>query len=66
MTMGLLAPGFLLGALAIGLPVYLHLLRRHSANRVLARGTRVNVRVATGRFVKFQQAAVAAICYRRE
>jgi hypothetical protein len=29
--MGLLAPGFLLGALAIGLPLYLHLLRRHAS-----------------------------------
>ena len=32
--MGLLAPGFLLGALAIGLPLYLHLLRRHSTTPV--------------------------------
>jgi hypothetical protein len=28
--MGLFAPWFLAGAAAIGLPVYLHLLRRHS------------------------------------
>ncbi|HUN25079.1 MAG TPA: BatA domain-containing protein [Steroidobacteraceae bacterium] len=28
--MGFLAPGFLLGALAVGLPLYLHLLRRQS------------------------------------
>jgi hypothetical protein len=29
--MGFLAPGFLVGALAIGLPIYLHLLRRHAS-----------------------------------
>ncbi len=29
--MGFLAPGFLIGALAVGLPIYLHLLRRHSS-----------------------------------
>jgi hypothetical protein len=29
--MGFLAPGFLLGALAVGLPIYLHLLRRHGS-----------------------------------
>ena len=29
--MGFLAPGFLLGALAVGLPIYLHLLRRHAS-----------------------------------
>jgi hypothetical protein len=29
--MGVLAPGFLLGALAVGLPLYLHLLRRHTS-----------------------------------
>ena len=29
--MGWLAPGFLIGALAVGLPLYLHLLRRHTA-----------------------------------
>jgi hypothetical protein len=29
--MGFLAPGFLLGALTVGLPLYLHLLRRHTA-----------------------------------
>ena len=29
--MGFLAPGFLLGALAVGLPLYLHLLRRSTS-----------------------------------
>ena len=28
--MGFLAPGFLIGAAAVGLPLYLHLLRRHT------------------------------------
>jgi Aerotolerance regulator N-terminal/von Willebrand factor type A domain len=30
--MGFIAPAFLAGALAVGLPLYLHLLRRHSSN----------------------------------
>ena len=30
--MGFLAPAFLVGALAIGLPLYLHLLRRKTTN----------------------------------
>ena len=29
--MGFLAPGFLFGALAVGLPVYLHLLRKNTS-----------------------------------
>ena len=29
--MGFLAPGFLFGALAVGLPLYLHLLRRNTS-----------------------------------
>ena len=29
--MGLLAPWFLAGALAVGVPLYLHLLRRHTS-----------------------------------
>ena len=36
--MGLLAPWFLGGLLAIGLPVYLHLLRRHKTTPVVFHG----------------------------